>query len=318
MSRPASRLLGFLELLQNCSGLACATAAHELGVSERTIRRYAVALQDLGIQVEGQSGLGGGYRLRPGTQLPPLMLSDEEAVAAVYGLVLADERGLSGARKALDKVSRVLPEAIGTRIDRLRSEVVLSGEPTAPAVSGEILLRVAEAVRRRRSLVIDYVRGDGTESGGRQIEPLGLVARQGRWYVPARDRARGELRTFRADRIRAASLGDGAAPPDHGFDPLTYVVDMLKRLPRAWEIEVLVHGSPAEIETRIPSTMVELRPRGDRTQLLLKTDSLQYASTLLVGLDMDFDVARPPALREELGRLSARLAAAASAQTSDP
>jgi predicted DNA-binding transcriptional regulator YafY len=317
VSRPASRLLGFLELLQNCSGLVSAAAANELGVSERTIRRYAVALQELGIHVEGQSGLGGGYRLRPGTHLPPLMLSDEEAVAAVYGLVLADERGLSGAARALDKVGCVLPEAIGLRIDRLRSEVVLSGEPTTPAVSGEILLRIAEAVRRRRSLVIDYVRGDGTESGGRQIEPLGLVARQGRWYVPARDRARGELRTFRADRIRAAALGDGAAPPDPGFDPLTYVVDMLKRLPRAWEIEVLVHGSVADIETRIPSTVVELHARGDRTQLSMKTDSLQYAATLLVGLDCDFDVLEPPALREELARLSSRLAAAASAAAAE-
>jgi predicted DNA-binding transcriptional regulator YafY len=61
-----------------------------LGVSERTIRRYAVALHDLGIPVDGQPGLGGGYRLRPGVRLPPLMLSDEEAAAVVFGLVLAE------------------------------------------------------------------------------------------------------------------------------------------------------------------------------------------------------------------------------------
>jgi predicted DNA-binding transcriptional regulator YafY len=67
-------------------------------VSERTIRRYVVALHDIGIPVDGQAGAGGGYRLRPGTRLPPLMLSDEEAAAVVFGLVLAERRGLSGAQ----------------------------------------------------------------------------------------------------------------------------------------------------------------------------------------------------------------------------
>ena len=67
-------------------------------MSERTIRRYVVALHDIGIPVDGQAGAGGGYRLRPGTRLPPLMLSDEEAAAVVFGLVLAERRGLSGAQ----------------------------------------------------------------------------------------------------------------------------------------------------------------------------------------------------------------------------
>ncbi|HET7555925.1 MAG TPA: HTH domain-containing protein, partial [Gaiellaceae bacterium] len=62
MSRPASRLLAFLELLQHRPVVDGAAAAQELGVSERTVRRYAVALHDLGIPVEGQPGVGGGYR----------------------------------------------------------------------------------------------------------------------------------------------------------------------------------------------------------------------------------------------------------------
>ena len=70
MSRPASRLLAFLELLQSRLVVDGASAASELGVSERTIRRYAVALHDIGIPVDGQPGAGGGYRLRAGTRLP--------------------------------------------------------------------------------------------------------------------------------------------------------------------------------------------------------------------------------------------------------
>jgi predicted DNA-binding transcriptional regulator YafY len=54
ISRPASRLLAFLELLQNRPVDNGPAAASELGVSERTIRRYVVALDDLGIAVDGQ------------------------------------------------------------------------------------------------------------------------------------------------------------------------------------------------------------------------------------------------------------------------
>src|SRR5262245_39378925 len=110
MSRPASRLLAFLELLQSQRVVDGGAAASELGVSERTIRRYAVALHDLGIPVDGQPGVGGGYRLRPGARLPPLMLSDEEAAAVVFGLVIAEQRGLGGTQGALTKINRVLPE----------------------------------------------------------------------------------------------------------------------------------------------------------------------------------------------------------------
>ena len=57
----------------------------QLGIDARTVRRYVAALQDLGIPVEGQRGVGGGYRIRPGYRLPPLMLSDDEAVVVALG-----------------------------------------------------------------------------------------------------------------------------------------------------------------------------------------------------------------------------------------
>src|SRR5215468_11575796 len=147
ISRPASRLLAFLELLQSRPVVDGRAAATDLGVTERTIRRYAVALHDIGIPVEGQPGVGGGYRLRAGTRLPPLMLSDEEAAAAVFGLVMAEQRGLSGAEGALRKIARVLPERLTRRVERLRDELRLAGEPEPAPTSSETLLVITEAVR---------------------------------------------------------------------------------------------------------------------------------------------------------------------------
>jgi predicted DNA-binding transcriptional regulator YafY len=279
-------------------------------VSERTIRRYAVALHDLGIPVDGQPGLGGGYRLRPGVRLPPLMLSDEEAAAVVFGLVLAEQRGLGGAEGAVTKIARVFPERLMRRVERLRTELSLSGEPDPAPASAETLLLIAEAVRRRRSLKIGYARRDGTRST-REIDPLGLVARRGRWYVPARDRGSGELRTFRADRITRATIGGPAEPPEPGFDPAAHVVEMLARLPWAWEIEVRLDGPVGEIAARVPATLAELEADGTGTRLRMRADSLDWVAGVLAGVGADFQVIRPDELREHLQRLASRLRAGA-------
>lgn len=308
MSRPASRLLAFLELLQSRLVVDGASAATELGVSERTIRRYAVALHDIGIPVDGQPGAGGGYRLRAGTRLPPLMLSDEEAAAAVFGLVMADQRGLSGADGALTKIARVLPDRLMRRVQRLRDELRLMGEPEPAPASSETLLVITEAVRRRRALRIGYTRRDGTQST-REIEPLGLVARRGRWYVPARNPGSAEVRTFRADRIADAAVGEPVAPPEPGFDPVDHVVRMLASLPWAWEVEVHLDAPVEEIAARVPATLAELRPEGTGTRLEVRADSLDWAAGFVAGLGADFEVVRPDELREHLAELAERLLA---------
>jgi predicted DNA-binding transcriptional regulator YafY len=282
-------------------------------VTERTIRRYAVALHDIGIPVDGQPGVGGGYRLRAGARLPPLMLSDDEATAVAFGLMVAERRGVV-AGEALAKITRVLPERLARRIERLRDEVSLLDEPeSAPPASSETLLAIVEAVRRRRSLEIGYVRRDGTPSA-RVIEPLGLVARRGRWYVPARDRASSELRTFRADRIGSVTIGEPAAPPEPGFDAAAHVVRMFARFPWEWRIEVHFDAPIHEISRRVPATLAELAADGDGTRLAMGADSLEWAAGLLAGVGAEFHVIRPDELRGRLAELAARLARAGASR----
>jgi predicted DNA-binding transcriptional regulator YafY len=224
----------------------------------------------------------------------------------VFGLVLAEQRGLSGAQGALAKIARVLPARLARRVERLRDELRLSGEPEPPPASSETLLLIAEAVRRRRSLRIGYERRDGTWST-REIDPLGLVARRGRWYVPARDRNSSSLRTFRADRITSAAIGAPAEPPEPGFDPVAHVVQMLVRLPWGWQIEVQLDAPLEEIAARIPPTLAELTAEGSDTRLEMRADSLTWVAGLLAGLGAEFRVIRPDELREELTRLALRL-----------
>ena len=123
MASPTSRLLELLELLQARPLTTGREIADQLGIDPRTARRYVEVLQGLGIPVEGQRGVGGGYRIRPGYRLPPLMLGDEEAVVVVLGLLATRGSRPDGSPDAVDgalaKINRVLPSTLRRQVEAL-------------------------------------------------------------------------------------------------------------------------------------------------------------------------------------------------------
>ena len=78
MYSPTTRLLTVLELLQSYKQMSGSEIARRLEVDLRTVRRYIVTLQDMGIPVEAERGPYGAYQLARGYKLPPLMFTDGE------------------------------------------------------------------------------------------------------------------------------------------------------------------------------------------------------------------------------------------------
>ncbi len=312
MASPTSRLLALLESLQAQPVATGRELADRLGIDVRTLRRYVAALQELGIPVEGQRGVGGGYRMRPGYRLPPLMLSDDEAVVVVLGLVAAQRLGLdtesAAADGALTKIHRVLPTRLRSRVEALESSLGFI-EPAAGAapVPGETALLLADAIRRQRRVRTRYRSFSGALSE-RELSPHGLVVNAGRWYLAAHDHGRGELRTFRVDRVLGPRLEDAAAlaPPD-GFDPVAYVTSSLASVPWTWAVEVELDLPPERAAERIPATLGELVVEEGATVLRMQVESLDWMASLLAGLGCGFTIRRPDELRASVRALAARL-----------
>ena len=320
MASPAGRLLALLESLQGQPVATGRELADRLGIDARTVRRYVAALQELGIPVEGQRGAGGGYRVRPGYRLPPLMLSDDEAVVVALGLVAARRFGLdtesAAADGALAKIHRVLPANLRRRVEALESTLGFTAATVAGApVPGATVLMLADAIRRRRRVRAVYRSYSGATTP-RELSPFGVVVHAGRWYLAAHDHGRADSRTFRIDRLSRAAIEDEAAlaPPD-GFDAVSYVSGSLARVPWTWEVEVLLDLPIADVRERVPATLAELAERDGRTLLRMRVESLDWTARLLAGLDCAFAVCRPEELRVAVGELGARLAAAAAAPT---
>ena len=317
MASPTARLLALLETLQAQPVATGRELAGRLGIDIRTLRRYVAALQELGIPVEGQRGVGGGYRLRPGYRLPPLMLTDDEAVVVALGLVAARRFGLdtegAAAEGALAKIHRVLPVELRRQVEALESTLGFTAAATVGApVPGETVLLLADAIRRRRRVRTGYRSFSGATSV-RELSPHGLVVHAGRWYLAAHDHGRDDARTFRIDRMSRTTTGDEAAlaAPD-GFDAVAHVSGSLARVPWTWEVEVVLHLPLARATERVPATLAELGEADGGTLLRMRVESLDWMARLLAGLDCDFTVRRPDELRASLSELAARLAAAST------
>ncbi len=165
--------------------------------------------------MQATKGPEGGYRLDAGTELPPLLFDDEQAVAVAVALQTATSTvtGIGeGSARALATVRQVMPARLRHRVDALQVTAVdRAGGRRMPSVDTEVLLALGTAVRAREVLRFDYEAASGqgardaAERGWaapRRVEPHHLVTWGGRWYLVAFDLDRSDWRTFRVDRVR--------------------------------------------------------------------------------------------------------------------
>lgn len=320
VTRPTARVLAMLELLQTGRQRTVAELAAVLEVDGRTVRRYAEHLTDLGIPVRSQRGRYGGYRLAPGHKLPPLMLTDDEAVAVVLGLTLAERSGVVTTGRvatagALAKVTRVLPRTLAGRIDSLLSTALFTSPVrTAVPAGTDTLLALASAAQARRTVALAYTAWDGQESR-RELDVYGVVLHSGRWYVTGLDHGRGEVRTFRLDRIASAEQTDGSYDVPADFDAGARVVQGIAAVRWAHEVAVVLRTTLAEAREQLPPSVGRLSEHPDGVLLEARAERLDGMARLLAGLGWDFEVVTPDALRDEVLALAERLRVAGSRRT---
>ncbi|WP_328894053.1 helix-turn-helix transcriptional regulator [Streptomyces sp. NBC_00236] len=322
MPRPIARVLALLELLQSGGIRTVTELAERLDVDERTVRRYAAHLVDLDVPVESVRGRYGGYRLAPGYRMPPLMLSDDEALAVLLGLVAGRRAGLTTAtgtagETAAAKIRRVLPARLVLRLDAVLGSLAFTAPPgEAVAPDSTVLLSIADAVNHHRPISIGYTASDGRRSE-RTLHPHGVVAHSGRWYVTAADLTSGEDRTFRLDRITAVRTLPGSFEPPAGIDPAERVLTGLATAPYRHEVTLRVQGTAEQIHTRLPAgvAIVEELPSPSSadpgterwSRVEMRVDRLDWLPAVLASLDRPFVIERPDELRGLVEALAERL-----------
>ncbi|MER6775873.1 MULTISPECIES: WYL domain-containing protein [unclassified Streptomyces] len=329
MPKTSARLLSLLSLLQTRRDWPGRRLAERLEVSPRTVRRDVDRLRELGYPIVSAKGPDGGYRLDAGTELPPLLFDDEQAVALAVALQVAATTGVGieeAAARALATVRQVMPARLRHRIDMLRfTAVERPAVRPLPPVDGNVLMAVSAAARACEVLRFDYTPApragapDGAPAAGlppRRVEPHHLVTWCGRWYLVAWDLDREDWRSFRADRMAPRTpTGPRFAPREvPGGEVAAFVTRRFEGYDdsggRPCRGEVILDLPAATVSRYTHDGLVEeLGP--NRCRLVLGSWSWTGLASAIGRFDADIEVVGPPELKEAFAHLARRYAGAA-------
>lgn len=311
MYHPTSRVLAVLEFLQSRPGLVSgADLADRLETDVRTIRRYILKLQDVGIPIESVPGRAGGYRLRPGHRLPPLLFSAEEGMATFLALMgsswLEVGQDRAAVEGALSKVARVLPQESRERIQALASHVTVasrSGRRHLP--EARILFDLGEAVQKSLCVEVVY-RPEDRPASTRVVEPCGLVGGGGYWYLVAWCRLRADYRLFRLDRAESFRILEESFPPHRGFDYRAYAQLNLEDYERRYPLVVWFQATVDEVTRALTPGAGVATPENGGCLWTSRVTDLPWAAQELLLTGFEFHVRQPTELGPVLLEMAER------------
>lgn len=307
MYHPTTRVLTVLELLQAHKKISGPELAARLEVDVRSIRRYILMLQDLGIPIEAETGRNGGYSLRPGFKLPPLMLNDEEALAVSLGLLAARQIGLAAAAPAIEgalaKIERVLPHALQNQVRASYRQLAIALKPIQSQVSSELLSQLAQACHAQQRVRF-YYEPTRSQALERSVDLYGIACYEGHWYAVGYCHLRQALRVFRIDRISQLQLCPEHFERPRDFDTIAYLAHSFANIPDRWQIEVLVQTSIEQIRSRLPRSLVQLEECPDGVILRASLPELKLIARLLLQFGCPIEIRQPNELRQAFRELA--------------
>ncbi|WIG55172.1 MAG: Transcriptional regulator, YafY family [Rhodanobacteraceae bacterium] len=311
MPHPTTRVLAVLELLQSRGRISGPELAQRINVDVRTLRRYIVLLEELGIPITTERGRHGAYMLVAGFKLPPMMFTDAEALALSMGLLAARSLGLHAGESALAsaqaKLERVMPDSLKRRLRAAETSVSIESRGVlAEHANATTLMLLTHAAHAAERVHLQYrsAQGEATE---RDFDAYGLGFRGGAWYAVGYCHLRHGVRGFRVDRIVETRPLPTRFKRPKDFDVLEWLNRTIATLPRAHRVEVLLHADMAKAREAFSPAIGLLEAADGGVLLHVRTDDLAWFARQLACVPFEFEIRTPQRLRTELFAHAARL-----------
>lgn len=319
MADVTERMLRLLATLQSGQAFTGEDLSARLEVSPRTLRRDVERLRGYGYPVNTRPGPGGHYQLVAGQRVPPLVLDDDEAIAAVIGLATlatnAPARpGTLGdaASRAYGKIDALLPARLRRRASTLRMSVEAE-QRIAPSVHAVALGNIGDAIAAQEIVAFVYV--DARENvSRRRVEPHRQVYIELRWHLLGWDLDREDWRIFRTDRI-SGLRGTGtryALRPLPADSAVAYLRSGLGETFHAVRITIDAPiAAVADALRHEDARLSSVNPT--RTEVTLALDSWQRLLPALSYLDSNFRIEAASDMTTDITQFAHRLTAAIQA-----
>ncbi len=312
MGKPTSQILAVLELLQTYGQLSGTELSDRLGIEKRTLRRYIIALEDLGIPIMSERGRYGGYKLISGFKLQPMMFDENEALALSLGLISVKQTELVESLPAIEtaraKLTRILPAALKQQAKDISHAVSVDLLPKRGGLtlSTRFLLILSTAISKKRQVEMHYKTANNIFSQ-RNIDPYGLSFYLGYWYLVGFCHLRQSSRTFRLDRVLAIEILDIQYVPPVDFDIISHLRHMIATIPRQFTAEILLKTDLETATKEIDHTMGLLTHTENGVILHHQCDDLAWFARQLAFWPFEFTVIQPTELFTELKKVATRI-----------
>ena len=271
------RLSAILIQLQTKRLIKAQEIADKFNISLRTVYRDVRALEEAGVPVIGEAGMG--YQLREGYRLPPVMFTEEEASALLTGAKLmqqmSDERLWKQYSSALDKIKATLRYTEKDFIEEMDENVAVLSPPSFQHKkrSDLYLQQLLKAIATSAVIEMNYT--SSKETLKRNVEPVGIYYQGNYWYLIAWCRLRNDYRNFRTDNIQQLFVTNETIqqkhPPLHHFINKTAEERKLEKVVIDVDKEVVKYFG----EQKYYNGFVSEEERGNTVRMIFLCGSLQ-------------------------------------------
>ena len=271
------RLSAILVQLQSRSLVKARQIADRFDISLRTVYRDIQALEEAGIPIIGNPGIG--YSLVDGYRLPPLMFSQAEALAFLTAEKLIDELTDAGSsehyRAGMDKIRAVMRFADKNSMEDMENNMgVLRTRKPEMAHSLNMIQLLMESIYKKRVVHISYFSDYKKEVSERTIEPIGIFFSKTNWYLIAYCQIKKQYRTFKVKRLQALEVSDITFTTQH--PPLKDFLHKAQKTEGLEEvvISIITDKAPMLNDDKYYYGLLTEREIGDKTELRFLTLSL--------------------------------------------
>ena len=282
--------------LQGKKRVTAQELADRFNLSLRTVYRDIKALDESGVPVIGEAGIG--YSVMEGYRLPPVMFTQEEASALLLGSKLIQQFTDRGVKQhfetAMYKIKAVLRSTDKDHVEELDNRIAIH---LGPVQSGDIeqphLTLLRQAMVDKRVVSLEYHSTYKEETTQREAEPIGLFFYGQSWHFIGWCRLRKDYRDFRLDRIKRLTL-PGEIFDDKPHPSLTEYISQLakerqleeafisfdKEMAKYMQTQKYYHGfvSQEEVDGRIRMRFLSAHLDSLARWLLMYTNSARIES----------------------------------------
>lgn len=196
-----TRITAILIQLQSKKIVTAKEIAERFEVSLRTVYRDIKTLQDAGVPIGSENGVG--YFIVEGYCLPPISLTEEEANSLIVSEIFIKNQGDKSLSKnfnsLLIKIKATLKNFQKENVELLSTRTLKFQKDNI--IESNWLSDIQNSISSKMQIRISYnslYKGEHTQ---RNIEPQAVYFTNNVWIVIAFCHLRDELREFRLDRI---------------------------------------------------------------------------------------------------------------------